>query len=133
MPICECHVLTSHRTFATHLTSLHRTFFADRKLHLDLLPLRFFTFFLRLDNPLPISHVADFFELRDHIVSREEDFAAGFAEALVSFALGRPAGFSDRELIEKMVERAKENDYRSREFFHILIQSSTFQSKPRNP
>ena len=76
---------------------------------------------------------ADFFELRDQVVSREEDFAAGFAEALVSYALGRPAGFSDRELIEQMVERAKENDYRAREFFHVLIQHSRFQSKPQNP
>ncbi len=75
---------------------------------------------------------ANFFELRDQIVSREEDFAAGFAEALVSYALGRPAGFSDRELIEQMVAHAKENDYHAREFFHVLIQHSIFQSKPQN-
>ncbi|MAT46508.1 MAG: hypothetical protein CMO35_03645 [Verrucomicrobiaceae bacterium] len=75
---------------------------------------------------------ADFFELRNQIGSRKEDFAMGFAEALVSYALGRPAGFSDRELIKQMVERAKKKDYRAREFFHVLIQSSAFQSKPRN-
>ena len=76
---------------------------------------------------------ADFFELRDQIGSRKEDFATGFAEALVSYALGRPAGFGDRELIEQIVEKAREKDYRAREFFHVLIQGSAFQSKPRDP
>ena len=76
---------------------------------------------------------ADFFELREQIESREEDFAKGFAEALISYALGRPAGFADYEMVEQMVEKAKKNDYRAREFFHVLIQGSLFQSKPRDP
>ena len=76
---------------------------------------------------------ADFFELREQIESREEDFAKGFAEALISYALGRPAGFADYEMVEQMVEKAKKNDYRAREFFHVLIQGSVFQSKPRDP
>ena len=75
----------------------------------------------------------DFFELRDQIVSHEADFASGFAEALVSYALGRPAGFSDRALIDQMVEHAKKNNYRARDFFHALVQSSAFLSKPRIP
>ena len=72
---------------------------------------------------------SDFFELRDQIASQEKEFATGFARALVSYALGRPAGFSDRDLIEQMVERAKQKDYASRECFHALIQSKPFQSK----
>ena len=72
---------------------------------------------------------ADYFELRDLIAEREEAFATGFAEALVSYALGRPASFSDRELIDSMVERAKQKNYAAREFVHALIQSKQFQSK----
>ncbi|MBM81505.1 MAG: hypothetical protein CMJ78_13065 [Planctomycetaceae bacterium] len=72
---------------------------------------------------------SDYFELRDLIAEHEEAFATGFAEALVSYALGRPAGFSDRELIENMVKRAKQKNYAAREFVHTLIQSKPFQSK----
>ena len=72
---------------------------------------------------------ANYFELRDLIAAREQAFAMGFAEALVSYALGRPAGFSDRELIETMVQRATQNNYAAREFVHALIQSKQFQSK----
>jgi hypothetical protein len=72
---------------------------------------------------------ANYFELRDLLAAREQAFATGFAEALVSYALGRPAGFSDRELIETMVQRATQKDYAAREFVHALIQSKQFQSK----
>ena len=66
---------------------------------------------------------ADYFELRDLIAAREEAFATGFAEALVSYALGRPASFSGRQLSDAMVERAKQKNYAAREFVRALVQS----------
>jgi hypothetical protein len=72
---------------------------------------------------------ADFQELRAAVALRHEDFARGFASALVEYALGRPCGFSDHELVEGIVIRAKTKNYPIREFIHALIASQAFQSK----
>ncbi len=71
----------------------------------------------------------DFFELRDAIATHSEPFARGIAEQLVSYALGRPFGFTDEELAAKLVETAREKDLTLRAFVHALVQSKEFHSK----
>lgn len=72
---------------------------------------------------------ANYFELRDLIASREEQFARGFTEALIEYALGRPFGFTDEELAERMVANAKAKQFNVRQFFHELVASPEFQRK----
>jgi len=71
----------------------------------------------------------DFFELRSSIASHEDDFARGFAEALIAYGLGRPFGFTDQGLADDLVEAAKKNDYEINLFIHALIQSKAFKTK----
>ncbi|MFI4876010.1 MAG: DUF1592 domain-containing protein [Blastopirellula sp. JB062] len=71
----------------------------------------------------------NYFELRDLISSHKDDFARGFSEALVQYALGRPAGFSDEPLLEELVRTGRESDYAIRTYVQTLIQSKEFQSK----
>ena len=71
----------------------------------------------------------DYFELRDIIASRSDDFAAGFSAALVEYALGRPVGFVDEPLIDEMVETANKNKLSTRAFIHALVASETFKRK----
>ena len=71
----------------------------------------------------------DFHELRRIIASRSEAFATGFTEALLEYALGRPVGFSDDDLVKAVVARAAARDYAVREFIHAVVQSRAFQSK----
>ena len=71
----------------------------------------------------------DFFELRDRIAERPETFARGFTEALIEYALGRPCGFSDAELADEIVRKAKAEDYHARAFIRALVESRQFQSK----
>lgn len=71
----------------------------------------------------------DFFELRDHIANRGDDFAQGFTEALITYALGRPCGFSDQPLVEAVRSRARSKDYALREFIHGLVSSPEFRRK----
>ena len=71
----------------------------------------------------------NFFELRDSVASRHTDFATGFAEALLAYALGRPVGFSDDDLVKAIVERAAANDFSVREFIRAVVQSSDFCTK----
>ena len=68
-----------------------------------------------------------YFELRDLIASRESDFARGFAESLIEYALGRPYCFSDEDLAQRLVLNAKAKDYSLREFILALVSSPEFR------
>ncbi len=71
----------------------------------------------------------DYFELRDLIAARSEDFGLGFSEALVEYALGRPIGFGDEPLMEVMVAGAKREGYGVRTFILALVASEAFRTK----
>jgi hypothetical protein len=72
---------------------------------------------------------ADYFELRDRIAEREPDFARGFTEALLEYALGRPFGFIDEDLANKILTAAKAKQYSVSEFVQSLVLSQTFRKK----
>jgi hypothetical protein len=71
----------------------------------------------------------DYFELRDQISARSEDFAQGFTEALIEYALGRPYGFTDEPLASGIVARAKAEGFTMREFIVALVLSPEFKRK----
>ena len=72
---------------------------------------------------------SDYHELRDLIVEREEDFARGFTEHLIEYALGRPFGFTDENLANEIVRSAESNGFALSEFVHSLVQSKAFRTK----
>nr|WP_201723956.1 DUF1592 domain-containing protein [Rhodopirellula sp. SM50] len=72
---------------------------------------------------------SDYNELRDLIVEREEDFARGFTEHLIEYALGRPFGFTDEDLASEMVSSAKSKQFALSEFVHALVQHKAFRTK----
>jgi len=49
----------------------------------------------------------DFFELRDQIAARGDDFLRGLIENLYAYALGRPVSFADTDTIDSLVAEAK--------------------------
>jgi hypothetical protein len=71
----------------------------------------------------------DYFELRDILVSKEDDFARGITEGLIEYALGRSVGFSDEALVADIVSQAKEKDFAIREFIHVMVRSKEFHLK----
>jgi hypothetical protein len=71
----------------------------------------------------------DFFEMRDRIAEREDDFAQGFTEALIAYGLGRPYGFTDQDLADQILQHSRRDDYNTRAFIHALVQSKAFQRK----
>ncbi len=71
----------------------------------------------------------DYKELRDLIAEREEDFARGFTEHLIEYALGRPFGFTDEGLAKEIVSLARSKEFAVSEFVHSLVQSKAFRTK----
>ena len=71
----------------------------------------------------------DFFEMRDRIAENSEAFARGFTENLIEYALGRPYGFTDRAMADRIMKLAGQEDYAVDEFIHGVIQSKRFKIK----
>lgn len=71
----------------------------------------------------------DYFELRDLIAARADDFARGFTEALIEYSLGRPYGLTDEALAARVVARAKESNFSMQEFIQALVESRAFRRK----
>jgi hypothetical protein len=70
-----------------------------------------------------------YFDLRDQIAAKSENFAQGFTEALIEYALGRPYGFTDAALADDIVKRAKAKDFSIREVIVALVASREFGRK----
>jgi hypothetical protein len=72
---------------------------------------------------------ANYDEFRNLIAQREADFARGFSEHLIEYALGRPFGFTDENLSNEIVTASMKKQYVVSEFIHALVQSKSFQAK----
>ena len=72
---------------------------------------------------------ADYFELRDAVAERGDDFARGFTESLIAYGLGRPYGFTDDDLANEIISQAQSNRFEVRSFIHALTQSTAFRTK----
>ena len=48
------------------------------------------------------------FGLRDEVSKHEDNFALGFTVALIAYGLGRPFGFTDQDLVDEIMRRARE-------------------------
>ncbi|NRB74898.1 MAG: DUF1592 domain-containing protein [Verrucomicrobiales bacterium] len=71
----------------------------------------------------------NYFELRDGVAENSANFERGFTEALIEYALGRPYGFSDEALRERILKRARGKNGEMREFVLALVQSKPFRTK----
>ena len=72
---------------------------------------------------------ADYFAMRELIADREEDFAEGFTEHLVAYALGRPVGFTDQGEVRKILTAARSEEFKVSTFIQALVNSPQFQQK----
>ena len=71
----------------------------------------------------------DYFQLRDLIAAKPEPFAQGFTEALIEYGLGHPCGFSDDELVSKILTETRKRNFNIQSFIYALVASREFQSK----
>ncbi|MBT6462337.1 MAG: DUF1585 domain-containing protein, partial [Opitutae bacterium] len=72
---------------------------------------------------------ADYFEMRDLIARKENDFARGFTEHLIGYGLGRPFGFTDEDLANEILSSASDEENSVIAFVHAIVQSKAFKTK----
>ena len=72
---------------------------------------------------------ANYFELRDIIAGRDDDFIRGYCEALIEYGLGRPTSIVDTDLVNEMMAAAKKENNAASAFIHVLVQSEPFRRK----
>jgi hypothetical protein len=63
------------------------------------------------------------------LLEEKDDFARAFSERMLTYALGRPVGYSDRDMIESLVNALQENDYRIQVLVQAIVKSEPFLTK----
>jgi hypothetical protein len=71
----------------------------------------------------PITSIRDF---RSILAANPDQLARNLAAKLMTYALGRKIGFSDRPAIEAIVRQTRQQDYGFRSLVHAVVQSPAF-------
>jgi mono/diheme cytochrome c family protein len=68
-------------------------------------------------------------EYKAGLLSQKDRFARAFSFKLLTYALGRPVGYTDHELLDRLVETLQQNEYRIQPLLQTIVMSETFQTK----
>ncbi len=79
-----------------------------------------------LSTGIKFANMSDFQKL---LLAGQDRVARCVAEKLLTFATGRPMGFSDRSAIDRLVAQSKTKDHAMRDLIHAVVQSEVFRSK----
>jgi hypothetical protein len=63
------------------------------------------------------------------LLEEKDRFARAFSEKLLTYALSRPVGYTDRSTVEAVVKAAQAEGYRLRALIQAVVASEAFQSK----
>ncbi len=72
---------------------------------------------------------ADFLAMKRHMVQDKDAMLTGLTEAIMTYALGRTIGFTDQEVVERIVRETADDDYRLRNLIIKIVSSRPFLSK----
>lgn len=68
-------------------------------------------------------------EYKAGLMKDRDRFAKAFTIKLLTYALGRPVGYADRELVESLVAELKANDYKIQTVIQAIVASEPFTTK----
>lgn len=68
-------------------------------------------------------------EYKAVLMSQKDRFARAFSVKLLTYALGRPIGYTDREVVESLVTTLQKNDYQIQSLIHAIVASEPFRTK----
>jgi hypothetical protein len=68
-------------------------------------------------------------EYKTGLLQNKDRFARAFSIKMLTYALGRPVGYVDHELVDALVADLKKNDYRIRSLITAITASEPFNTK----
>jgi hypothetical protein len=68
-------------------------------------------------------------EYKAGLMAQKEKFARAFCTKLLTYALGRPVGYTDHEQLEALTAVLKNSDYRIQPLLHAIATSEPFNTK----
>ncbi len=68
-------------------------------------------------------------EFKAALLSEKDQFARALSERMLTYALGRPVGYSDRGTIQDFVNDLKASDYQIQTLIHAIVASEAFHTK----
>ena len=71
--------------------------------------------------------IANVFDFRKILAARPDQLTRNLARKLMTYALGRKIGFSDRTVVEEIVAQVRSQNYGFRALVHSVVQSTAFQ------
>jgi hypothetical protein len=68
-------------------------------------------------------------EYKQALLAEKERFVRGFTEKMLTYALGRSVGATDRELVDGIVQKLEHDDYRLQSLLQAVVASEAFRMK----
>lgn len=68
-------------------------------------------------------------EFKAGLLQRRDQFTRNLVEKMLTYALTRPVGYTDRETVDAITESVRQDDYRMRTLIRAVVHSELFQSK----
>lgn len=74
-------------------------------------------------------HFTDLEGFKAALLTERDEFAKAFSEKMLTYALGRPVGYVDRQTVDQLTAALEKSDYRLRSLIHAIVASEAFRTK----
>ena len=68
-------------------------------------------------------------EFKAGLLTKKDKFARAFSTKMLTYALCRPVGYADRQLVDSLTEDLRRNDYRIQSLIYAIVASEPFNTK----
>jgi Protein of unknown function (DUF1592)/Protein of unknown function (DUF1588)/Protein of unknown function (DUF1585)/Protein of unknown function (DUF1595)/Protein of unknown function (DUF1587) len=68
-------------------------------------------------------------EYKAGLMAKKDKFARAFSTKMLTYALCRPIGYTDRNLVDALTEELRRNDYRIQSLIYAIVGSEPFNTK----
>ena len=68
-------------------------------------------------------------EYKAGLLAKKDKFARAFSTKMLTYALCRPVGYTDRQLVDALTEELRQNDYRIQSLIYAIVASEPFNTK----
>ena len=68
-------------------------------------------------------------EYKAGLMKQKDKFARALSVKLLTYAIGRPIGYTDREVVDRLTEALRKDDYRMQSLIYAIVASEPFGTK----